>query len=80
MIHWRDAETDVGWEKDEYVKVTRAPATSVGVVVKERDGFLVLAADVGRCGDGRQTNRRIEIPLENIISRVRMIQSRHKRD
>lgn len=76
MITWIDAETDVGWEKDENVKITRLPAMSVGVIIKEDKGFIILAADVGRCGSGRQTNRRIEIPTRNILHRVRMVQSR----
>lgn len=80
LITWTDAETDTGWEKDEDVKITRAPAMSVGVILREKDGFLVLAADVGRCGTGRQTNRRIEIPTKNITKRVRLVQSRAKRD
>jgi len=79
LIIWEDAEADLGWAPDEEVKVSRNPAMSVGVILREDNGFLVLAADVGRCGSGRQTNRRIEIPLQNVLRRIKMVQSRAKK-
>lgn len=79
LIVWEDAEADLGWEKDEDVKIARKPAMSVGVILKEENGFLVIAADVGRCGSGRQTNRRIEIPTQNILKRIKLVQSRAKK-
>lgn len=79
LIRWRDSEADIGWLSDAEVKITGLPVDSVGVILKEENGFLILASCVGACGTGRQNNRRLEIPVENIITRTRMVQSRKSR-
>jgi len=64
LIQWLDPHTDTGWHKGDNDQVPEK-CWSVGLVITDVDGYLVMAADWG----GEETNTRLVFPKGAIVSR-----------
>ena len=68
LIVWEDAVSDNGWQLKEEVSETHT-CSSIGVLIKETDKYVVLGGSWSDENGELETNNRITIPKGWIVSR-----------
>lgn len=68
IVVWDDAVADIGWKSHADVEKPQR-CTSIGLIVAEDEKHIVLAGSWGVNGDELQSNNRISIPAQWVVSR-----------
>lgn len=71
VVTWHDAVANVGWMPIQ-AEFKPAVCTSIGVVMNETKSHLTVAGTWGGDGDSLETNSRITIPKDWVISRKKV--------
>lgn len=71
VVTWHDAVAHVGWNSIQ-AEYKPAVCTSIGVVFNETKSHLTVAGTWGGEGEHLETNSRITIPKDWVISRKKV--------